>query len=313
MRRIAPRALAAAGLIAGLGSQVPCPAVAATHFLVVEGLGGTQGYAGQFRSQVQSMLPALRRTAGDDALVHVVAGTEATADRVSAALGRIGRAVSPGDSLAVILVGHGSHDGRRYKFNVPGPDFTGAQLDAWLDAVPAARQLVVSTTSSSGGALEALKAPGRVVITATRNGRERNATVFGRYWAESFTDPSADTDKSESISALEAFRYAEDRVKAHYADRKRLATEHPQIQGERAETFLLARVGAAAELAADPGRRGLLEEREALERRVADLTTRKEEMPPGEYLDALQALLVELAEVQQRIDEVSAPAGAETP
>ena len=247
------------------------------------------------------MLPALRRMAGSDGLVRVLAGTEATAGRIEAAFGDFARTVAPGDALAVFLVGHGSHDGRAYKLNIPGPDITDSQLKVWLDAVPAARQLVVSTTSSSGGALETLKSPRRVVITATKNGREKNATVFGEYWAEAFAEPTADTDKNESISALEAFRYAESKVEAHYEEYKRLATEHPQIQGDRPESFLLARLGDAAEMAEDPAKRSLLLQREELERRIGDLTVRKDDIPQDEYLDALQALLLELAELQERI------------
>ena len=97
-------------------------------------------------------------------------------------------------------------------------------------------------------------------------------------------------------------------MKAHYADSKRLATEHPQIQGERAGGFVLARLGAAAALARDPEKRQLLNQREQLERRVADLTLRKDDLPQDEYLDALQALLLELADLQERI---AADGGAE--
>lgn len=300
-------------LLASLPLGMSRPSAAATHFVVVEGLGGTAEFSERFRFQIEQMLPALRRTAGEDSLVHVLAGVEATADRVEAVFGELRVSVAPGDALAVILVGHGSHDGRRYKFNIPGPDFTDTQLKGWLDAVPAARQLVVSTTSSSGGALETLKSPRRVVVTATKNGRERNATVFGEYWAEALSAPSADIDKNESISALEAFRYAESEVKAHYADSKRLATEHPQIQGERAGSFLLARLGSAAELAQDPEKRQLLNQREELERRIADLTLRKDDLPQDDYLDALQALLLELADLQERIAADGDSAGGAEP
>jgi hypothetical protein len=301
------------GLVGLLLLAAPRPAMTSTHFLVVEGLGGRLDYAERFRKQVEEMLPALRRTAGDDSLVHVLAGNEATAERVRAVLEDLGRAVAPGDAVAVFLIGHGSHDGRHYKFNIPGPDFTDEQLKSWLDGVPAARQLVVSTTSSSGGALETLKSSRRIVVTATRNGRERNATVFGQYWVEAFSAPSADTDKNESISALEAFRYAESKVKAHYADNKRLATEHPQIQGDRAGGFVLARLGTMAELARDPEKRALLDRREELERRIADLTLRKDDLPQDEYLDSLQALLLQLAELQEQIDADAGASGEEVP
>ena len=300
-------------LAASLLPLAPRPSAAATHFVVVEGLGGTLAFSERFRNQVEAMLPVFRRTAGDHSLVHVLAGTEATGDRVRALLEELRRDVAPGDALAVFLIGHGSHDGRHYKFNIPGPDFTATQLKGWLDAVPAARQLVVSTTSSSGGALETLKSPRRVVVTATKNGRERNATVFGDYWAEALSAASADTDKNETVSALEAFRYAEGKVQAHYADSKRLATEHPQIQGERAGGFVLARLGAAAELALDPEKRQLLNQREQLERRVADLTLRKDDLPQEEYLDALQALLLELADLQERIAADSGEDDGEEP
>ena len=289
----------------------PRGATAATHFLLVEGLGGERRYSESFREQISGMLAAVRHTAGDGGLVTVLAGTDATAGRIEAAFGALAGSVSPGDALAVFLVGHGSHDGAGYKFNIPGPDVTGAQLKLWLDSVPAARQLVVSTTSSSGGALDTLKGPRRVVITATKNGREKNATVFGEYFAEAFAAAEADTNKNDTISALEAFQYAETKVKAHYADHKRLATEHPQLQGERAESFMLARLGEAAALAGDPAKRELLDRRESLELKIADLTARKDEFSQADFLKELEALLVEMAAIQRQIAEEQGGSGEE--
>lgn len=286
---------------------------AKTHFLLIEGLGGTAKFADRFRAQVETMLPSMRRTAGEDAKAIVVAGMEATGERIGAAFVELAAAVGPGDDLAVILVGHGTHDGDSYKLNVPGPDVTGKQLARWLDSVPAARQLVVNTTSASGGTLETLTSPRRIVITATKNGRERTATVFGSYWAEALGAQEADTDKNESVSALEAFRYAEAKVKAHFEERKGLATEHPVLQGERAESFLLARLGAAAALADDPAKRELLVAREDLERRVAELSLRKDELSSEEYLDTLQELLLRIAEIQEQIDTGSREDSEERP
>ncbi len=290
---------------------LPRGASAATHFLLLEGLGGERRYSENFREQITGMLAAVRRTAGDEALVTVLAGTDATAGRIESAFGALTGRVSPGDALAVFLVGHGSHDGGGYKFNIPGPDITGAQLKLWLDAVPAARQLVVSTTSSSGGALDTLKGAQRVVITATKNGREKNATVFGEYFAEAFAATEADTNKNDTISALEAFQYAESKVKAHYADNQQLATEHPQLQGERAESFMLARLGEAAALAEDPSKRDLLDRRESLELKIADLTARKDEFSQAEFLKELEALLLEMAAIQREIAGEQAGSGEE--
>ena len=65
---------------------------------------------------------------------------------------------------------------------------------------------------------------GRTVITATKSGSEKNATLFGRYWVEALRDPSADTDKNETVSALEAFHYAQTKTAAFFTEQKRLAT-----------------------------------------------------------------------------------------
>ena len=113
------------------------------------------------------------------------------------------------DVLVLMMIGHGTFDGTEYKFNLLGPDISGTELAALLNKIPASRQLVVNMTSASGGASPALKKEGRTVITATKAGTEKNATLFARYWVEALRDPAADTDKNETVSALEAFRYAQ--------------------------------------------------------------------------------------------------------
>src|ERR1700749_667774 len=94
------------------------------------------------------------------------------------------------------------------------------------DRISTRRQLVVDTTSASGGAIPALERPGRAVIAATKSGTEKKATVFARYWVEALQDPASDTDKSDSISAMEAFSYAAKKTAAFYDSQKRLGTEH---------------------------------------------------------------------------------------
>ncbi len=43
-------------------------------------------------------------------------------------LGQIAREAKPEDDFMLILIGHGSFDGVEYKFNLPGPDISGADL-----------------------------------------------------------------------------------------------------------------------------------------------------------------------------------------
>jgi hypothetical protein len=176
-----------------------------------------------------------------------------------------------------------------------------------LDRVPATRQLVVNMTSSSGGSIEALRRPTRVVIAATRTGTEKNATVFARYWAEALRDPAADVDKNEAISALEAFHYAQRKTADFYESQKRLATEHAVIEdtgeGKLAAAFPLVRLGANAAAARDPAKRPLLEKKEQLEQAIDKLKYEKAAMPADAYKKQLTQLLLELARTQEALDK----------
>jgi hypothetical protein len=147
--------------------------------------------------------------------------------------------------------------------------------------------------------LETWAAEGRTVITATRSGAERNATRFAEYWAAALSADEADINKNGVITAQEAFDYAARGVAESYESEGTLATEHPQLVGDRAAAFDVARL--QARVMDTPVLVALNTERDELEEQIAALRLRREEL--GEdYLTQLQALLVQLALVQQRID-----------
>jgi hypothetical protein len=219
-----------------------------------------------------------------------------------------------------MLIGHGSFDGFDYKINLPGPDLSATELAALLNRVPASRQLVVNMTSASGGAVSALRRENRVVITATKTGTERNATVFPRFWVEALRDPAADTDKNETISALEAFHYAQQKIAEYYQSQKRLATEHALLEdtgsgsgvrdpsaenreGLRAAAFPLVRLGAASSLANNPEKKKLLEKRDQIEQQIDLLKYNKAALAPDDYKKRLTALLLDLAKTQVELDK----------
>jgi hypothetical protein len=241
-------------------------------------------------------------------------------EQIRARFAELAKQVKPADSLAVILIGHGTYDGHEYKFNIPGADLTATELGTLLDRVPAQRQLVVNMTSASGGSIEALRRPNRIVIAATKTGSEKNATNFARYFAEALREPSADTDKNESISALEAFRYAQTKTTEFFDTQKRLATEHSVIedtgkgmgertvttgngQGKLAASFTVVRLGANAAAARDPNKRPLLDKKEQLEQAIEKLKFEKAAMPAQEYKRQLTQLLLELAKTQEALDK----------
>ena len=186
----------------GFGARA---AQAAPYYVTVAGLGGEPDYEQRFTALAKD-LDKLFKAAASDAHVYTFTGSDATKAHLTDTLGQIAREAKPEDEFTLILIGHGSYDGEVYKFNLPGPDISGEDLAILCDRIPAKRQLIVNTTSASGGSIGALQKAGRIVIAATKTGTEKNATVFARYWVDALRDGSADTDKNEAISALEAFQ-----------------------------------------------------------------------------------------------------------
>jgi len=291
---------------------------AATWYVTVAGLGGEKDYEQRFTANAMDLDTIFKN--GVDAHVVTLTGKESTRARLSEAMAAVARDAKPEDDLVLTLIGHGSFDGTEYKFNLVGPDITAADLAALCDKVPAKRQLIVNTTSASGGAVAALERPGRAVIAATKTGTEKNATVFARYWVEALQDPTADTDKSDSISALEAFAYANRKTADFYTSQKRLATEHAEFEdtgkaeavraqpqegreGALMAAFTVVRIGAAQATMNDPAKRSLMAKKEELEQKIDALKYQKAAMEPGEYKKELTAALVALAQVQEELDK----------
>ncbi len=225
--------------------------------------------------------------------------------------------------LWLVLIGHGTFDGKEAKFNLQGPDLTASELATWLE--PFRRPLaVINTASSSGPFLSKLSAPGRVVITATRSGGEQNYARFGHYLSEAITDPTADLDKDGQTSLLEAFLIASRRTKEFYDSEGRLATEHALIDdngdglgtppdwfrgiravkrakegaaldGLRAHQFHLARSEAERKLAPDIRAR-----RDEVELAIAKLRDGKSNLDEDVYYARLETLLLEMAQLTEQ-------------
>ena len=198
---------------------------ATTYYVTIAGIGGEPEYEQRFSGWAKDIEKALK--AAPDSKADTLYGPEATKVAIKAAFDRISKEEKAQDAVVVMLIGHGTYDGADYKINLPGPDLSAIELATLLDRLPAKRQLVVNMTSASGGGIEALRKENRIIISATKTGTEKNATIFARYWAEALHDPAADSDKNETVSALEAFRYADQKTALFYVTQKRIATEHP--------------------------------------------------------------------------------------
>jgi hypothetical protein len=288
-----------------------------TYYVTIGGLGGEPEYDQRFSGWAKDIDKALKSTT--DAKVDTLYGPAATREAIRGVFSRIAKEAKPQDALVVMLIGHGTFDGVDYKINLPGPDLSAIELASLLDRVPSTRQLVVNMTSCSGGSIDALRKDTRVIVTATKTGTEKNATVFARYWVEALNDPAADTDKNETVSALEAFRYADQKTARFYETQKRIATEHAMLEdtgkgegvrapspengeGMLASAFPLLRLGTNASAAGNPEKLKLLAQKEDLEQQIDRLKYQKAAMPSEEYKKQLGVLLLQLAKTQEELD-----------
>jgi hypothetical protein len=223
--------------------------------------------------------------------------------------------------LWIVLLGHGTYAGKQAKFNLNGPDLEAGELAEWLKDFE--RPLViVNCSSSSSPFLNGLRAKGRVVITATRSGVERNYCRLGGFLATAIGDSTADLDKDGQTSLLEAWLIAARRTASFYEEEGRLATEHSllddngdgkgtqadwfrglQVTKESAEEGLLPDGLRAHQFHLIPSeneRKLTAEqraERDALELELARHRSRKTKLENEEYYERLEAILREMSRI----------------
>jgi len=211
----------------------------------------------------------------------------------------------------IVLIGHGSFDGKVAKFNLPGPDLTPADFEPLLKKMKSRHVVFVNTASASGPFMDALAGSGRTIVTATRTGAERFATLFGGYFVDALAGMDADSDKNRRISVLEAFTYATREVATAYQREGIMSTEHALLndsggegipnptsdgkQGKVAAALSLGSIAASDPLPADPKLRALYVERRDLERRIEALKLLKGSMPAERYEGELEKLATDLA------------------
>jgi hypothetical protein len=316
---LAPGIGLAASPVAAQGGQ------GATHLLVVSGLAGDSALASQFRDWTATLITAsgeryglpdshqtwLAEDPGSDSRID----GPSTREGVNAAVSALAESAGPSDRVLVVLFGHGSERDGSPRFNLPGPDLT---ADEWSDLIARLGSRTVgfvNTASASGGFIPVLSADGRVVITATRSGRERNLTRFGERFARAWDGDEADTDKDGRTSLLEAYEMARREVAREYESQDLLLSEHSLLDddadgqgshepdpdtgdGRLARTFFLAAaVTPLADRPAtdDPELAALYAERARLEAAISDLRTARDTLEAEEYDSRLEELLVDLA------------------
>jgi hypothetical protein len=289
--------------------------------LIIVGGQGTEEYGQQFREWAARWQAAAERGQAECVTIGLDPTSEKSdrdllQDRIAA------EAQSSRQPLWLVLIGHGTFDGKTARFNLRGPDFTPEDLAQWL-AKADRPMAVVNCASSSAPFLGTISGKDRVVISATKSGFEYNFARFGDDLSAAIADPRADLDKDDQTSLLEAFLQASAGVKEFYTADGRLQTEHALLDdngdglGTPADWFKgvqavkMAKDGAtpdgifAQQLCLVPSQQEqrlsaeVRARRDELERELATLRTQKGELSEEEYLRLLEPILVQIARLYE--------------
>ncbi len=323
-----------ASLAAHAGTPNPSIAALATvpsqrsHLVVIVGAAGDPVYEEVFHNWAVQLVEAATQQLGmaPEQVTYLGANPELHPDTVHAkssrenveqTLSRLADEASPDDRIFIVLIGHGSGEGEQSKFNIPGRDISAVEYDAMLDRLVTQQVGFINTASASGDFATVLAAPNRVIVTATRDARQNNQTVFPRFFVEALAADVADLDKDGRISLLEAYHYASREVKRFYEDDGRMLTETSlledngdgegshdptggEIDGSLARLMFFddpVRASTTAEgpMADDPEMRQMYEDQRRLRIRIEELKDLKDTMATELYAAELEDLLIALA------------------
>lgn len=302
------------------------------HLTVIVGLAGEPEHGELFRKWAGTLVETAGRFGiAKDRVIYLGEQTEgdpqvaarSTKQEIDKAFAKIAAQATPDDIVVIVLIGHGSFDGKVAKFNLPGPDMTPADFAPLLKRLRAKQVVFVNTASASGPFVADLAGPGRTIVTATRTGAEQYSTLFGGFFVDALANEAADTDKNKRVSILEAFNAARREVATAYKREGIMLTEHALLDddgdgkgaleptadtpdGRIASILALGAAADGAPLPADPKLRQLYTERRDLEKRVESLRLLKSGMEPARYAADLEKLLTELALKSQEIRALEA-------
>ena len=286
--------------------------------IVLTGAPGSEEYSRLFSKWTEQWKEAATKGGAD--FHHIDKPKDGTTKKSAQKLitAQASEAKSP---LWIVLIGHGTFDGKKAKFNLQGPDLEAVELANWLkdSQRPTA---IINCTSSSAPFLPALSRKGRVVITATRSGFEQNFSHLGGYLATAIGKLEADFDKDGQTSLLEAWLAAARHTADFYKNENRLATEHTILDdngdskgtpsdwyrglrvakqsddatllpdGLRAHQFHL--IPSKEERALKPAQRT---ERDRLEIEYAQLRALKNDLEGEKYYQQLEQILTKLGQI----------------
>ena len=306
------------------------------YALIIAGLGGDAEHTETFKGYLFNTQKAFVESFGFEEDHITILGEQkiqdaafvddlSNAENIRASFASLSTKATKNDDVYVILFGHGGYEGGESRLNIPRRDLSQFDYAELANQIDARRLVFINTASASAPFIDVLGKEGRVVITATRSGTQKNETSFPRFMIEAFTDPGADQDKDGRVSVAEVFVFASERTAQWYEDNGNVPTEDALIadngsaegarlkdletsgQGQLAsltyisisETELLAAGGQGS-----PELSAWLQEKDQIEREVARLKSRKAEMNVDDYYAELEVLFVRLAKGNEEIEAI---------
>ena len=296
-------------------SLASSPVTNVLDLLIVVGAPGEKEFAQAFADEVQDWINACRAGNKSFQVLEPAPGETNQLEQFRAAV--TNQPVSD-QEFWIVLIGHGTFDGKDAKFNLAGLDLSATECAAILKSVQ--RPVIfIDTTSASAPFINQLSAPNRIIITATKSGFEENYARFGRFLAKTFSDQTADLDKDGQVSLLEAFLMASRQVEDFYKSERRLSTEHALLddngdaKGTPASFYHGVRPAKKADQAANvDGFRAhqihfipneaeaklspaLRKKRNELELDLERMRAHKAELSEEDYLKQIEPILLEIA------------------
>ena len=309
------------------------PQAARQELIVVIGAPGTDEDRVTFESWAARWKVAAERSTADYTLIGAVDHAAADLEELTAALAAA-MAVETTEPLWIVFIGHGTFDGRTASLNLNGPDISAQHLAEVLR--PAKRPIAfIACASCSSPFINALSAPDRIVISATKDGNQQQYSRFGDAISQAISGLDADINRDGQTSLLEAWLFASRRTAEFYATAGRRATEHALLddngdrKGTRADVYesdqLKTDIDNADQLdgtqasrrhlvRSDDERRLTPEQRQTrddLEQQLELLRRHQDDLSAAEYLLQLEAVLVPLAQLYESLNPPEVP--AETP
>lgn len=309
------------------GSE-PQPDAASTteaSMLLVIGAAGTDEYARRFDEWADRWESAA--AIGQTAVTIIGRGATEAPDH-DVLKDAIAAELEPTDRpLWIVLIGHGTFDGRQARFNLRGQDVSAAEIAEWLGTCERP-VTIINCASASAPFIDRLAGDDRIVITSTKTGSEANFSLFGDYLSQAISDHSADLDKDAQVSLLEAFLMASRQTQSWYDGQRRLATEHALLEdngdarGARADFFTgIEPAQQTADDAPIDGNRAhqwhlipsdeerrippeVRQQRNAIELQLQQLKSRKSEFSEDEYYSQIEPLLVQIARLYESLDAI---------